>query len=126
MAKQNSFVKFEHDILPALRQSIGAAESTEDVKKFFVRAVQNFLQNVCGDELKVEYEDIALYPAGKPYYRLSERIRNSSTIEVLWKNSDADSILERFAEMAANRYKHLETHPEKTEAKMFRQHAPIR
>ena len=36
MTKQISFTKIENDLLPKFRKAIGAAESTEDVKKFFI------------------------------------------------------------------------------------------
>ena len=36
MARQLSFSKYEQELRPELRQNLNIAESTEDVKKFFV------------------------------------------------------------------------------------------
>ena len=40
MARQLSFSKYEQELRPELRQNLNIAESTEDVKKFFVYTIQ--------------------------------------------------------------------------------------
>ena len=43
-----------------LRENLSLAESTEDVKKFFVYAVKEFLERALEGQISFEYEDIAL------------------------------------------------------------------
>ena len=40
MSKRLSYTKYEQELLPDFRAKINRAESTEDVKKFFVRTIQ--------------------------------------------------------------------------------------
>jgi hypothetical protein len=46
MTKRLSFVKYEQELRPTLRERINSAESTEDVKKFFAYAVLELLEEV--------------------------------------------------------------------------------
>ena len=46
MTKRLSFVKYEQELRPTLRERINSAESTEDVKKFFAHAVLELLEEV--------------------------------------------------------------------------------
>ena len=55
MSRQLSFTKIEKELLPAYRQKMGSAESTEDVKKFFVYIVQELL-NKAYAELEQKFE----------------------------------------------------------------------
>jgi len=50
MTKQLSFTKYEHKILPNFRQKISKAESTEDVKKFFVYTAKELFENILKDK----------------------------------------------------------------------------
>jgi hypothetical protein len=43
MTKQIFFSKYEQKVLPNFRQKINEAESTEDVKKFFIYTVKELL-----------------------------------------------------------------------------------
>jgi len=118
MTKQISFSKYEQKILPNFRQKISQAESTEDVKKFFVYTVQELFDNILSEKFSFEYEDVALMPGGKPHYILSKRLVSSNEFKSVWNDSDLPRLLSRLAETAVNRYKHLQKHPEKTEAKI--------
>jgi hypothetical protein len=105
-------------ILPRFRQKTNEAESTEDLKKTFVLSVMEFLENAFEGGFMVGYEDINFTPYEEPYFLLSQRLLEDERIQSLWKDSDLHQIIERLAESAANRYKRLEKHREKTNAKI--------
>ena len=121
MAKQVSYTKFENEALHSYRQKLNSAESTEDVRKFFLYTAQSLFQNVFDGRLNVEQEDITLVPGAKPYFRFADRIMSESVFSETWHGSDLPRVLGRFAESAAGRMKHLEKHPEKTDQKIKRQ-----
>ena len=118
MTRQISFTKHEHKVLPNFRSKFNKAESTEDVKKFFVYTVMELMNNVFDGELKFEYEDCALKTDCAPFYSLSERILSSDAFQPVWTESDLQRVLYRLAESATHRYRHLRKSPEKTESKI--------
>lgn len=118
MRKQLSFTKHEHKILPNFRQMISKAESTEDVKKFFVYTAIELFESIFEGKIEIEYEDIKLIPDQSPYYKLSERLVSTIDFASVWDNSDLSRIIDRLAESAMGRFKHLKKRPEKTEAKI--------
>ena len=118
MSEQLSYSKFEHEILPAYRNRLNQAESTEDVKKFFTYTVLDLFQKAFASERSLHYEDISLKPDCKPPYALSPDLENDPQLTQARKNSDLDNILDRLSRTAANRYLHLSKNPEKTEAKI--------
>lgn len=121
MTVQHSFSKIEKELLPAFRQQIGTAESTEDVKKNFVYTTSDLLGRATGGELKPRYEDIHLNPAADDDSRkfdFSGRIMDNPAFMAVWRDSDLPHIVSRFAASASNRYKHLEKNPENSEAKI--------
>ena len=118
MAKQISFTKYENEALPTYRQKLSSAESSEDVRKFFLHTTQTLFRDVFGDRIGVESEDITLIPGVKPYYRFADRILSAELFDTTWRQSDLPRVVSRFAESAASRMKHLEKHPEKTDQKI--------
>ncbi|MBN1931751.1 MAG: hypothetical protein JW786_09115 [Desulfobacterales bacterium] len=118
MTKQLSFTKYEHEILPEYRQNLNKAESTEDVKKFFVYTVRELFKNIFEDKIDFEYDDISLMPDSKVNYKMSERLVSTEAFASLWSDSDLPHLIARLAESAMNRYNHLEKHQEKTDAKI--------
>ena len=118
MTKQLSFTKHEHKVLPNFRQKINKAESTEDVKKFFVQTAKELFEDIFGGEMKFRYEDFKLRLDRDPSYILSDRIFSSEKIRSIWNESDLSRIIYRLAESAIGRYKHLEKNPEKSETKI--------
>lgn len=118
MAKQLSFTKYENEALHAYRQKLNSAESTEDVRKFFLHTTQTLFRDIFGDRLHVESEDITLIPEAKPCYRFADRVLSAELFETTWRQSDLPRVISRFAESATSRMKHLEKHPEKTEQKI--------
>jgi len=121
MTVQHSFSKIEKELLPAFRQQIGSAESTEDVKKFFIHTIQDLVIKATGGELQPRYEDIKLNhlaEAGAGCFELGDTLTANPHFSSIWGGSDLQHIVGRFAEAASNRYKHLEKNPEKTEIKI--------
>ena len=118
MARQLSFTKFENEALPPFRQRLNSAESTEDVRKFFFYTTQSLLENVFDGQLRIEPEDVALIPEAAPYFRFGDRILSAELFTSTWAQSDLSRVMSRLAESAANRCRHLEKHPEKTDRKI--------
>ena len=118
MAKQLSFTKNEQDVLPDFRQRINLAESTEDVKKFFVYTVKELFDAVFERKIDIAYEDVKLNFAEDPYFSVSDRLLALDEFLSVWDCSDLPNVLARFAKTAIKRSKHLEKHPEKTDSKI--------
>jgi len=118
MTKQHSFTKHEHMIIPNFRNNINHAESTEDVKKFFVYTIQELFEHIFEKNLSCEYEDIRLLPSDDHFYKLSERLLSLDKFKIVWNDSDLPRVIFNLAETAVNRYKHLKKGPEKTDSKI--------
>ncbi len=121
MTKRISFTKHLHKITPKFREEMNLAESTEDVKKFFSYAVKELIKEILleqkpEEEISISEEDIIFVPERPPYFEISESL--ISKIKDLWEKSDLPQIIEKLAEGALGRYKHLERNPEKTEQKI--------
>jgi hypothetical protein len=111
--------RYEQEIRPILRRSISNAESTEDVKRFFFYGVRNLLKKVLQVQISVGHEDILLDPSDAKGFTLSPRLwEDLPGLASAWENSDLPHIVERMAGFAVKRYKHLERHVDKTEAKI--------
>ena len=118
MKKKFSFTRCEREILPNFRQKIGKAESTEDVKKFFVYTVNELFRNVFEGQLEFDYEDFELMPDSEPHYQLSKRLLSSKDFTSVWNHSDLPRVVNRLAESSIRRYKHLDKQPEKNDSKI--------
>ncbi|MCB2183959.1 MAG: hypothetical protein KQH63_18185 [Desulfobulbaceae bacterium] len=118
MSKQLSFTKIENELLPEFRKKIGTAESTEDVKKFYVYTMQNLFRQAFSGKIDLEYNDIELTPDNDPPFFMTEKFKDEADFSSTWNASDLPHVISRFTESAVNRYRHLEKKPEKTEAKI--------
>ncbi|MFH1216277.1 MAG: hypothetical protein V1706_07230 [Pseudomonadota bacterium] len=118
MTTQLSFTKIENELLPEFRRKIGTAESTADVKKFFVYTMQELIRQVFSGSIEVGYEDVALLPNQVPPYSISSSVQDHENFSAIWTSSDLPHVISRFTESALNRHRHLEKNPEKTEAKI--------
>jgi hypothetical protein len=118
MARQLSFSKYEQELRPELRQNLNIAESTEDVKKFFVYTIQKLFGKVLEGKEAFTYEDIRLDPQEQSGFIISDRLLSDPEFTAVWVNSDLYNIVKRLADAASNRHKHLEKNPAKTEAKI--------
>ncbi len=125
MTRQMSFKMHQRDVEPRYRVQIDAAESTEDVRKFFERTVLDFLEKAIGDQVEVQPGDVTFDPDNEPGYQFSARVLENEDFRRVEGESDLSAILALLSGRALNRYKHLATkHPDKTEAKMFQVPGP--
>ena len=118
MARQLSFSKYEQELRPELRQNLNIAESTEDVKKFFVYTIRKLFGKVLDGKEAFRYEDIQLAPLEQSGFIISDKLLGDSEFAAAWQNSDLSNIVKRIADAAGNRYKHLQKNPAKTESKI--------
>ena len=118
MTQKVSFTKVEHHCLPAFRQKINKAESAGDVRKVFAYTTRIVIEKIFGAEEKFREDDVILELSEKSGFRLSSRVFSRKGFQSTWNNSDLPRMVGRFAEIAARRIKHLEKHPEKTDAKI--------
>lgn len=112
-----SYSRIENELAPGLRNSLNHAESVGDVKNFFNYTVRELLERTLGDDMVLEYEDITLAGDGEGF-TVSERLRSNSAFANVAQSSDLNAILGRFALSAQHRLRHLEGHPERTNAKI--------
>ena len=119
MTEQQSYTKIEREIMDNVRHKLDLAESTEDVKKEFVYAVERLFDEVFYGGLPITADDIFLDAEAEPWYHFSERLERAERLQQERQTSDLPNIIERLALKASKRYRHLEKHPEKTEAKIF-------
>ena len=117
MSNQTSYRKIEQEILPHYRNRLNQAESTEDVKKFFNYAMQELFEKIFS-HIKIDFEDIRLTPNSTCTYELADTIKNNPDIISVFNSSELGQIMQKLAESALNRYKHLEKNPERTNAKI--------
>ena len=118
MARQLSFSKYEQELRPELRQNLNIAESTEDVKKFFVYTIQKLFSKVLEGKEPFRYEDIRLAPLEQSGFIISDKLLGSSEFAAVWQDSDLSNIVKRIADASGNRYKRLQKNPAKTESKI--------
>lgn len=127
MTRQMSFKVHQREVEPHYRVQIDAAESTEDVRKFFERTAVDFLRRAIGEQVTVEPEDVLFKPDAEPGYTLSERMRNDEEFAAIFDQSDLSPILALLSGRALRRYQYLvRKHPDKTEMKIFQVPGPRR
>ena len=119
MTQQVSFSKYEQELRRRYRQRINSAESTEDVKKFFVRTVTNLFEKALGRKVEADHNDVRLDTRRKDGFVISKGVWTIPGFVPAWKTSDLPEIVKRMAEFAIKRHKRLEAHRDKTEAKMY-------
>jgi hypothetical protein len=118
MNKQISFTKYGNQVLPHFRERISKAESTEDVKKFFIYTARELFAGVFAGELELDYEDVALTPKTAPHFTLSDRLLADARFAASWHDSDLPTIIGHLADTAVKRYTRLEKNPAKSQAKI--------
>ena len=118
MVRQLSFSKYEQELRPELRQNLNIAESTEDVKKFFVYTIRKLFGKVLEGKDSFRYEDIKLAPLEQSGFIISDKLLGNSEFAAVWQNSDLSNIVKRIADSASNRHKLLQKNPAKTASKI--------
>ena len=127
MTRQLSFKAQQREVEPHYRSQIDAAESTEDVKKFYERTIFDFLTRAIGDQVEVQPGDVVLDPKEKQGYKVTKRLRDDEGFNRMHAQSDLPDIMLLLTERAVNRYKYLVTkQPDKTEIKIFQVPGPRR
>ena len=119
MGHQNSYSHIENEIRPHFRNNLNLAESSEDVKKFFVYAVQELIDKVFEGKISAAYEEIELGNDPKQSFIIHKRLLHDITFMNAWYNSDLPIIIGRLAATAIKHLKHFGKMPDKTESKMF-------
>lgn len=118
MSERFSFTKYENELRSVYRDRLNKAESSEDVKKFFVYTVLELFEKIFDQKIKIHYDDITLDPESKPPYRLSRHLQDNPELNLSLEQSDLDVILSRMAQSAANRYMNLIRHAERSDSKI--------
>jgi hypothetical protein len=127
MTRQLSFKAQQREVEPHYRSQIDAAESTEDVKKFYERTIFDFLTRAIGDQVEVQPGDVVLDPKEKQGYKVTKRLRDDEGFNRMHAQSDLPDIMLLLTERAVNRHKYLVTkQPDKTEMKIFQVPGPRR
>jgi hypothetical protein len=98
---------------------MNSAQSSEDVKKFFVRAVLELFERVLEGNIHFDYEDVRLDLNKKDGFVISKRLQGIPDFVSAWKRSDLRHIVKRMAQFACNRHKYFDKHRDRTEAKMY-------
>lgn len=120
MTRQLSFKAQQREVEPHYRSQIDAAESTEDVKKFYERTIFDFLTRAIGEHIEVRPGDVVLDPGGRQGYKIDKRLRDDEGFNRMHAQSDLPDIMLLLTERALNRHKYLVTRqPDKTEKKIF-------
>lgn len=65
MTQMMSLTKYEHKVLPKLRDQLNQSESVEDVKKFFIDTIQEFIGLATDGNVNADYDDVSLLPDQK-------------------------------------------------------------
>ena len=118
MVRQLSYTKYENEILPEFRQKLNQAESTEDVKKFFIQTMRILFEKILEKKVVIDDEDISLMVNETPHFKIGRRFHSSDELKSLWIDSDLSNVLDRLAKSAVKRYKRLDRHLEKTSSKI--------
>lgn len=115
MTDQKSFTKAENEVVHLYRKNVTAADTLDEVRKYFARTVCDLLLKASADAVRCRHEDVMLQPAGAaPHYTLADTLTAQPAFQAIWQNSDLSAILARLAEPAVHRFAHLAKHPEKT------------
>ena len=78
----------------------------------------SYFLKIFSGEVKIRDDDVTLESSEKSCFSLSNRLSSAEGFKLTWDNSDLPRMVGRFAETATRRIKHLEKHPEKTDAKI--------
>jgi hypothetical protein len=118
MTTRVSYTKYENRLLPSFREKLNMAESTEDVRKFFVYTMRDLLDAVFEQKLDLDKEDIVFDPESEPPYSLGQGLTAHREFTPVWEGSDLPRVVSRLADSAVRRYRHLEKNPGKTTSKI--------
>lgn len=118
MTTRVSYTKYENRLLPSFREKLNMAESTEDVRKFFIYTIKDLFDAVFEKSLKLKEEDISFDPEREPSYSFGQGLTAHREFPSVWVESDLPRVVNRLADSAVRRYRHLEKNPGKTTSKI--------
>jgi hypothetical protein len=118
MTVQSSFTKVRNDLMHGFREKMSRAESTEDVRKFYVNTMLDLISRVVGQNTTLNPDDIRLSPESTDGYFLNPTVIDHPHFRAAWNDSDLPHIMDDFTQKALNRYSRLSTGNEKTRLKI--------
>jgi hypothetical protein len=118
MTTRVSYTKYENRLLPSFREKLNMAESTEDVRNFFVFTMRELFDAVFEETLHLDKEDLSFDPEHDPPYSFGQRLTSHREFTSVWGGSDLPRVVNRMADSAVRRYRHLEKKPGKTTSKI--------
>ncbi len=118
MTTRVSYTKHENRLLPSFREKLNMAESTEDVRKFFIYTIKDLFDAVFEERLNLKAEDIFFDPEREPSYSFGKGLTAHRAFPSVWDESDLPRVVNRLADSAVRRYRHLEKNPGKTTSKI--------
>ncbi len=118
MARQSSYVKLEKSFARELRSEVLHSENTTDVKNCFSQIAGKFLRKAFDSQIDILDKDVILDPSAESKFTFSDKIMSDGNFKTGVKESDIKQILERFANAAEHRYRHLSKNPLKSDLKI--------
>jgi len=101
-----SFVKYEKELIHHYRENLNEAKRANDVADVFIDTVFKLFKLIIPDLPENYIEYIGFTPESKDKrYVLEGDLKK--ILKEYFEKSDLESIVERFADMAYNRYKHI-------------------
>lgn len=119
MNKNISYSHVENEIHALFRNFLNQAKSSEDVRNYFVYAVQELIDKALGGKTFVDFGDIELAGGQEQAYIVHKRLLHDHTFMDAWYNTDLPLTIKRLAMTAVKHRKHFAQIPAKTEAEMF-------
>ena len=74
MRTNDSYTKYENEVIHKYRDNLNHAESVEDVKKFFSYTMQELMHKVFDGKLDMRYEDVQLSADNKAGFTISDTL----------------------------------------------------
>lgn len=105
MSDMISFAKYEKEIVHHYRESLMEAKRVDEVANVFIDTVFKLFKTIMPDLPDNYIEYIGFAPETDKKYIFDAQLKKH--LSDLFEKSDLEAIVERLAEMAFNRYKHL-------------------
>jgi hypothetical protein len=121
-----SHTRYEQQVRREFRSKLSTAESSEDVRKFFVNSFRELMKLVFGGTLETRNDDAALDDVADSGFRISSRLMRDRRFREEWDASDLPAIVGRLGETAGKRIVRFGKNLDKTESKMFHDRDPAR
>ncbi|HEW91730.1 MAG TPA: hypothetical protein ENF81_04230 [Thermotogaceae bacterium] len=106
MGDKLSFVKYEKELVHRYREALNEAKRINDVANVFIDTIFKLFKLILPDLPENYIEYIGFAPETERKYLFEGELKD--ILKEYFEKSDLESIVGKFAEMAYNRYKHLE------------------